>query len=233
MHVAILRGGIRSVLTAFFVMTIAVSAQADPREDANLNLNNSDWKAFLKEEREALSDFPAEIQEWSVNAREYIQNTSFSEAKNDFFSLLASDELAGFLSTQPPQIAALGEFGQEIALTLRSLSTGNNLRILADEAGLLRMALREKGNFGLGSANAETADRLGKAWVGDSYTVASDGRTLVSEDGLRQYRPPTQKQKSGLTQANFQWRPEKFDPTRPGKPYPWIGNGHLLINNGN
>jgi hypothetical protein len=42
----------------------------------------------------------------------------------------------------------------------------------------------------LGAVDSATAQRLGEAWVGEGSTVASDGKTLLSADGLRQFRPP-------------------------------------------
>ncbi len=91
------------------------------------------------------------------------------------------------------------------------------------EIGILRDAAKGKGNFGLGSGSRAEADKLGKAWVGDGYKVASDGKTLVGKDGLRQYRPPSYKGRLGKTQANFE---QKF----PGqKTKGWQSNGHLDI----
>ena len=91
------------------------------------------------------------------------------------------------------------------------------------EIGILRDAAKGKGNFGLGSGSRAEADKLGKAWVGDGYKVASDGKTLVGKDGLRQYRPPSYKGRLGKTQANFE---QKF----PGqKTKGWQSNGHLNI----
>jgi RHS repeat-associated protein len=89
------------------------------------------------------------------------------------------------------------------------------------QIGILRDAAGGKGNFGLGSASALDSDRLGEAWVGPDYTVASDGNTLVSEDGLRQYRPPSFKPNLGITQSNFEMR---FQPSGQ-----WQSNGHLNI----
>lgn len=92
---------------------------------------------------------------------------------------------------------------------------------LANEIGILRSATRGKGNFGVGSANAADAARLGEAWVGQGAKVASDGKTLISADGLRQFRPPSFKPNLDRVQANFEqrWVPEG----------PWQGNGHLDI----
>lgn len=92
------------------------------------------------------------------------------------------------------------------------------------EIGILRDAATGKGNFGLGKATAEQADNLGKAWVGDGYRIASDGKSLVSADGLRVYRPPSPKSSPYATtgtQANFERKIEVG-----GRP---ISNGHLNI----
>jgi filamentous hemagglutinin len=92
---------------------------------------------------------------------------------------------------------------------------------VGSEIGILRGAARGKGNFGLGQATAQDAARLGEAWVGEGYIIASDGKTLVSADGLRQYRPPSYKPSLGKIQANFELRQQ---PTGS-----WQGNGHLDI----
>jgi len=67
---------------------------------------------------------------------------------------------------------------------------------LAGEMAVLRQAKTGKGNFGVGSASSADAARLGNAWVGNGSRVASDGRTLVSADGLRTFRPPSAKPNS-------------------------------------
>lgn len=92
---------------------------------------------------------------------------------------------------------------------------------------VLRQASQGKGNFGVGTANTTDATRLGNAWVGEGATVASDGKTLVSSDGLRQFRPPSLKPNSPYaptgSQANFEWRNSPAGE--------WQGNGHLNIVN--
>lgn len=66
-----------------------------------------------------------------------------------------------------------------------------------------------------------SAIAAGEAWVGPNASLASDGKTLVSQDGLRQFRPPSYKPNLGQWQANFEWR---------GSPNgAWQGNGHLNI----
>lgn len=65
---------------------------------------------------------------------------------------------------------------------------------------------------------------MGKAWVGESYKVASDGKILISKDGLRQYRPPSTKNSPYATtgtQANFESRSEPSGQ--------WQSNAHLDI----
>ncbi len=100
---------------------------------------------------------------------------------------------------------------------------GNVAKGAGKEIGILRDAAKGKGNFGLGSGTRAEADKLGKAWVGDGAKVASDDKTLVSKDGLRQYRPPSYKSKLDKTQANFE---RKF----PGQTTKrWQSNGHLDI----
>lgn len=93
----------------------------------------------------------------------------------------------------------------------------------AEMNGQLREAANGKGNFSIGSATREEADLMGKAWVGKGYKVASDGRTLVSKDGMRQYRPPTYKPRLEKFQANFEQKV-------PGqKTKQWQSNAHLDI----
>ncbi|MFL7962272.1 VENN motif pre-toxin domain-containing protein [Pseudomonas kielensis] len=90
-------------------------------------------------------------------------------------------------------------------------------------SGQLTEATKGKGNFGIGSGTSEQADVMGKAWVGGGYKVASDGKTLVSQDGLRQYRPPTYKPNRQGTQANFE---QRFPGQETKK---WQSNAHLDI----
>lgn len=93
----------------------------------------------------------------------------------------------------------------------------------AEASGMLRDAAAGKGNFGVGTATSSEADGLGRAWVGNNYRVASDGKTLISENGLRQYRPPSYKPNLGSTQANLEGR---WEPSGQ-----WQTNGHVDIVN--
>ena len=92
---------------------------------------------------------------------------------------------------------------------------------LGDEIGILREAARGKGNFGVGAATRAEAQTLGRSWVGEGYGVASDGKTLISRDGLRQFRPPSYKPSLDKWQANFEQR-------WPGVTE-WQSNAHLNI----
>jgi hypothetical protein len=92
---------------------------------------------------------------------------------------------------------------------------------VAEEIGILRSAARGNGNFGLGAADAATAQKLGEAWVGAGAKVASDGKTLISANGLRQFRPPSWKPNLSRVQANFEQRAASSGP--------WNSNGHLDI----
>ncbi|MBO0880215.1 MAG: hypothetical protein J2P17_07635 [Mycobacterium sp.] len=88
-------------------------------------------------------------------------------------------------------------------------------------SGIVRDARKGKGNFGVGSGTALEANEAGLSWVGPNATVASDGKTLVSADGMRQFRPPTFKPGLGRYQSNFEWRN-----VPSGR---WQGNGHLDV----
>jgi uncharacterized protein YukE len=85
-------------------------------------------------------------------------------------------------------------------------------------SGMLHDASTGKGNFGVGSATRSDCDIVGRAWVGPGAELASDGKTWVSGDGLRVYRPPTYKPRLGRWQANLE---SKL--VRGGRP---ISNGH-------
>ena len=85
-------------------------------------------------------------------------------------------------------------------------------------------------NFGIGSASHSEAERLGKIWVGDGARPVNNPSCvgcLISADGTRLYRPPTQKTNTPAhfnptgTQANFVIRDANTGKT--------LTNGHLVI----
>jgi hypothetical protein len=88
-------------------------------------------------------------------------------------------------------------------------------------SGMLRDAAKGKGMFGVGSATQEQATAVGRAWVGEGATLRSDGKTLLSSDELRQFRPPSYKPDLGKWQANLEAR---LEPSGE-----WQGNAHIDI----
>ena len=99
--------------------------------------------------------------------------------------------------------------------------TAEDLTVMAKLSAILREAAAGKGNFGLGTATAAEAAEAGEAWVGQGAKVATDGKTLISADELRQYRPPSLKPGLGKVQANFE--------SRQVPRGQWQSNGHLDI----
>ncbi|WP_063126297.1 hypothetical protein [Nocardia fusca] len=79
------------------------------------------------------------------------------------------------------------------------------------------------GNFGIGRAGWAEADAAGLAWVGAEARRLPYGNThrWVSEDGLRQYRPPQQKPSGRGVEANYESRSET------GRH--WESNAHLEV----
>jgi len=91
----------------------------------------------------------------------------------------------------------------------------------AKVSGIVREARLGKGNFGLGEATHAEADAAGKAWVGAGYKVSSNGKAWVSQDGLRQFRPPSYKPNLKNIQANLEQRSINSGA--------WQSNGHITI----
>lgn len=97
---------------------------------------------------------------------------------------------------------------------LRLARGGTIQRLSVDD---YRAQMNRKGNFTLGSATREVANKIGADWIGTKpYSYAS-----VSEDGLHQYRKGKAKAKSGRTQANVEARDEA-----KGQ---FTTNGHITI----
>ena len=116
--------------------------------------------------------------------------------------------------------------GQGTPLAAGMPATNSGGLTAGDQIGMLRDAATGKGNFALGEASTADANVLGQDWVGPGYRVSqTDGSTLISADGLRQYRPPSPKPNSSYAttgvQANFQ--------SRSVPSGAWQNNGHLNI----
>ncbi|MEE9390982.1 MAG: RHS repeat-associated core domain-containing protein [Planctomycetota bacterium] len=125
---------------------------------------------------------------------------------------------------------SIGSVGRVFAKAFRAakkaLNKGDDAARRGDWAelsGKLREAGKGKGNFGIGYGTREQAGAMGEAWVGPGFKTASDGKTLISADGLRQFRPPSFKPRQNRFQANFEARP-------PGLTQ-WQSNAHLDIIN--
>ncbi len=106
-----------------------------------------------------------------------------------------------------------------------------NLDNIAKQDSRLAAAVKGSGstnpNFSVGMGTAADADRLGKIWVGDGGKLVDNQAKCpgcwISADGVRLYRPPTNKKSQFAVtgvQANFQL----FD-----KSGNVISNGHLNV----
>lgn len=107
----------------------------------------------------------------------------------------------------------------------KSIATGTE-KITGDWAklsGILRQAAKGNCNFTGGSVTMEQAFTLGKAWVGEGYTVSRNGIAWISKNGLRKFRPPKFKPNLGKVQANLQ---RKFEGQTQKD---WPSNSHLNI----
>jgi RHS repeat-associated protein len=115
-----------------------------------------------------------------------------------------------------------------VALGLSDGAKGlEEMRQLGNDMGMLREASQSRGNFGLGEATASESNRLGEVWVGDKYRIASDGTTLVSQDGTHVYRPPSAKPNSSYATAGVQSNFTLLE--KQGEKMVQVGNGHLNI----
>jgi hypothetical protein len=178
------------------------------------------------------SVFGAQYQQLFVNARAEYMATHPNASLTDFnerygynttgviaaVSGITAGWIAGKTSGGPAGNAKPVEGGS-------SAAEGGGLSI-AEQSGILRDAAKGKGNFSLGQATTSEAEALGQAWVGPNYRIASDGKTLVSSDSLRTYRPPSPKDSPYATtgvQANF----EQLEII--GGRLKAISNGHLNI----
>jgi len=153
---------------------------------------------------------PTELLDYLINKNEGSDKMAFKGAK----SLQSSYSLFEGLQTVSEFAYSFGSGAGLIRGMMAKSSFSSTM-------GILKNAASGSGNFGVGSATYTQAMTAGRSWVGNGYKVASDGKTLISADGLRQFRPPSYKQKLGITQANFEMRN-----VAKGA---WQSNGHLNI----
>ncbi len=152
-------------------------------------------------------DSPLSAEEKEKLTANFVKRVRSFHWEDDFWASLAGTALGGLADKGRRSLAALFTSGVRVET--------------AELAGMLRQAMAGKGNFGIGSGTVDQANAMGRAWVGEGFEIASDGITLISKDGLRQFRPPSYKPQLGKVQANFEWRPENLKQ--------WQGNGHLDI----
>jgi RHS repeat-associated protein len=149
--------------------------------------------------------------------------TGPSSPTRDFARGEAIGEIAFNVAVAAATAGVGSEMGGGEGLASAGATQAESGSTWARMSGMLRDAAEGKGNFSLGSATTEEAGVMGKAWVGEGYEVAKDGVTLISKDGLRQYRPPSLKPKLGSIQANFERR------IVGQKSKAWQSNAHLDI----
>jgi RHS repeat-associated protein len=103
-----------------------------------------------------------------------------------------------------------------------AIKVGRYARDVAVASKIVRQAARKTGMSGIDGieATARQARIAGRMWVGRGARVStSRPGTLISRDGLRQYRPPSFKPKVGRSQANFE--------SRLAPKGRWTNNAHL------
>lgn len=162
-----------------------------------------------------------------IGTYEHLSFDDFSPFQQAFFDQMSAQREAtnGLIARKMAEsvVAGVGGFviGKAIDAGVKAYETCQASKSLANISGMFRTAAGGKGNFGIGTATRQEAQAMGEAWVGPGARVASDGKTLVSADGLRVYRPPSFKPNLGKVQANFE---AKVVPG--GRP---VSNGHLDI----
>ena len=140
----------------------------------------------------------------------------------------------GEVAAEP--ITSGGTANAATAPQLKGQLSNQNLANIAAQDPRLAAAVQGSGvinpNFSIGSGTAADANRLGAIWVGDGATPMNGvPGGLVSADGTRVYRPPTEKPNTPAqfnptgTQANFVT--QTINPNT-GKAT-IIGNGHMVI----
>jgi RHS repeat-associated protein len=119
------------------------------------------------------------------------------------------DKLANLIERipAPPDIPESWKLAIGMATGSPEFEAAEELTTLTKFSGILREAAAAKGMGPAGNVvevTAGEAEELGKAWVGSGARVASDGKSLVSSNGLRVYRPAEFKPSLGKVQANLE-----------------------------
>jgi len=94
----------------------------------------------------------------------------------------------------------------------------------AEISGVVRDALKSKGNAGRGLIAEVDAPTIAESWVGTGYRVTKDAKgneIWVSQDGLRQVRLPSNKPDLNKVQMNLE--------KRENSSQQWQSNYHLDV----
>ena len=180
-----------------------------------------DVQPFMAEQWEkdfAKWNYEEEMKHWN--------SMSYEDKWQKTYEKLMMDALADFAQKEAAPVAELytiqaylGGSGYNAGPSFISFTP--KVAVARLEMTIIERAEIGVGNFGLGSGSHSESIGAGIVWVGPGYRVASDGKTLISANGLRQFRPPSAKPRLKISQANFESRA-----TAKGS---WKSNGHLNI----
>lgn len=100
------------------------------------------------------------------------------------------------------------------------------VRVVSTAIKIAKVARAGESLAKFGQVSRLTSNLAGRIYTG--RPLASIGKSLVSRDGLRQYRPPVFKVRQGYVQSNFQYRSSlKYSFKNPNQPGAY--NGHLRV----
>ena len=173
--------------------------------------NNASLSAWKPQKRSAREGALLEMASAQLDA----DNAAYESSKEEWTDEDKIYAIAEVLATVLPvtRLARLGSF----------VSKGGSF---ARSSGILRDAAKFKGNFNLGSGTTEEVLSLGRAWVGSGARLSSNGKALISQNGLRRFRLPSYKPKWKNYQANFE---EFIQAPGSADKLIQIRNGHLHI----
>jgi RHS repeat-associated protein len=190
----------------------------DGRETTSYSLGKYDVAPYYKQDFTSGWDYPVAILSTINNVAAHAINGMFNLAggTDDAAKSVGLDLMA--LGVAGKELEAIAKVGPALRGIIGALGSSK-----FDPVAAITKAALGKGNFGIGVANRAQADALGKAFVGDGYREMSGGKGLVSKDGLRTYRFPSEKDTpySGTgVQANFERKDSQGNV---------ISNGHLDV----
>jgi hypothetical protein len=199
-------------------------------DEFNLKINPSYWKAISEGMPEKVARLYAD-----ANPGNFLMiyapfviggQIAYDVFARDFVDAFKDDPLSWRTAGEIAMATPFGKIAKvdnviDVVDDLRDARRLEDTPEWQDISGIVREAEQGKGNFGLASGSRAESDAAGLAWVGDDFRLSSNGKALISGDGLRQYRLPTYKPRRGIWQANFEERLELSGE--------WQSNGHLDI----